>query len=63
MDSRRGGKKYFMSEFGLQNYMLKNSIIGIPTYMMNIAKRVVIQLLLPNKVRGWVFRTLAREKN
>lgn len=63
MYSRRGGRKYFQSELGLQNYMLKREIIGIPTYIMNTAKRVIVQLLLPNRIRGWVFRTLAREKN
>ena len=56
-------RKSAVQAAGLKTYMLKNSIIGITTYMMNRAKRVVIQLLLPNKVRGWVFRTLAREKN
>lgn len=63
MYNRRGGKKYFHSELDLQKYMLAKKIIGYPTYVMNVAKRAVVQLLLPNKIRGWVFRTLAREKS
>ena len=61
MYARRGGKKYFQSEIGLQNLMLKKKMITLPVYISNCAKRFVIQLMLPNKVRGWVFRTFARK--
>lgn len=60
MYQRRGGWKYFCSEWKLQNYMLKNRIIGLSTYLMNVAKRVTVQLLLPNRLRGWVFQKFAR---
>ena len=60
MYQRRGGWKYFCSEWKLQNYMLKNRIIGLSTYLMNVAKRVIVQLLLPNRLRGWVFQKFAR---
>ena len=62
MYARRGGFKYFKSEAGLQNYMLKHKVIGFGTYVINIAKRFIVQVLLPNKLRGWVFKTFAREK-
>lgn len=62
MYSRRGGLNYFKSELGLQNYMLKKKMIGVPTYLLNIIKRLMVQVLMPNKIRGWVFRTFAREK-
>lgn len=60
MYSRRGGIKYFKSEKKLQKFMLDNKIIGRWTYMINVLKRLIVQVLLPNKVRGWVFKTLAR---
>lgn len=62
MYQRRGGNRYFESEKGLQDYMLKNRMINVPTYLMNVGKRFVIQKLLPNKLRGWVFRNFARSK-
>ena len=61
MYSRRGGKRYFQSELFLQNYMLKHKMIGPLTYLDNVAKRWIVQRVLPNKLRGWVFRTLARK--
>lgn len=63
MYQRRGGIKYFKSEKKLQKYMLKNKIIGIPTYIINVLKRFIVQVLLPNKLRGWVFKKFARNKN
>lgn len=62
MYGRRGGMKYFKSEEKLQKYMLKNKIIGIPTYIANVIKRLVVQVLLPNRLRGWVFQKFARKK-
>ena len=58
--ARRGGIKYFKSEAGIQRYMLENDIIGKGIYMLNIAKRLIVQILLPNSIRGWVFRKFAR---
>ena len=62
MYQRRGGLKYFRSEAKLQQYMLDQHIIGIGTYCMNILKRLIVQVLLPNQVRGWVFKTFARKQ-
>ena len=62
MYMRRGGWKYFSSELGLQKLMRRHRIIGLPTYLINVAKRVVVQLLLPNKLRGWVFKKFARSQ-
>ena len=62
MYQRRGGKKYFQSEKGLQDYMLEHKLIGRGTYCMNVLKRWIVQIALPNSVRGWVFRTFARSK-
>ncbi len=61
MYERRGGIRYFKSEAKLQRYMLDNHIIGVGTYLLNVAKRLVVQVLLPNKLRGFVFKKFARE--
>ena len=62
MYNRRGGLRYFKSEAKLQKYMLKNKIIGLPTYLVNVTKRLIVQVLLPNRVRGWVYRAFARTR-
>lgn len=61
MYNRRGGIKYFKSEAKLQKYMYQHKIIGCGTYIMNVLKRFVVQVLLPNKLRGWVFKKFARK--
>ena len=59
--ARRGGKKYFDSEIGIKKLMLEKGIINRKEYVVNYIQRFIIQLLLPNSVRGWVFRTFARK--
>lgn len=61
MYRRRGGDRYFKSEMGIQRLMLEKKLIGFGTYLDNCAKRLVVEKLLPNRVRGWVFRKFARE--
>ena len=58
---RRGGKKYFKSEIGIKKLMLEKGMINRKEYVVNYIQRFIIQLLLPNSVRGWVFRTFARK--
>lgn len=58
---RRGGKKYFKSEIGIKKLMLEKGMINRKEYVVNYIQRFVIQLMLPNSVRGWVFRTFARK--
>ena len=60
MYARRGGLKYYNSEKGIQRYMLDNRMIKRWRYFVNVTKRFIVQLLLPNWLRGWVFRTFAR---
>lgn len=62
MYKRRGGKKYYLSEKFLQDYMLERNMISRTTYYSNLAKRLIVQRVLPNFVRGFVFKTLARSK-
>lgn len=61
MYSRRGGIHYFKSESALQKFMFQKKIIGPVKYFINVAKRLIVQVLLPNNVRGWVFRKFARK--
>ena len=62
MYQRRGGRKYYKSEKRLQKFMLKSKIIGLGTYLSNVLKRFVVQVLMPNKLRGWAFKKFARTK-
>ncbi len=61
MYQRRGGWKYFKSEAKLQRYMFKHSVISLPKYLYNVLLRFAVQVMMPNKLRGWVFRTFARK--
>ena len=61
MYQRRGGMRYFKSEAKLQRYMLSHGIISFPKYCYNVAIRLAVQVLMPNSVRGWVFKTFARK--
>lgn len=61
--ARRGGKKYFDSDvIGIKKLMLENGMISKKEYYINYVERFVIQRLMPNNLRGWVFRTFARKK-
>lgn len=59
--ARRGGMKYFKSEIGIKKMMLDIGMINRWEFLVNFFQRFVIQLMLPNKVRGWVFRKFARK--
>lgn len=62
MYQRRGGWIYFKSEEKLQKYMLNKGIINIFTYINNVAIRLILQVLMPNKLRGFIFKKFARKK-
>jgi glycosyltransferase involved in cell wall biosynthesis len=61
MYKRRGGFKYFMSEAKLQLYMFKNNIIGVQTLIYNIIIRFIVQVMMPNSLRGYIFKKFARQ--
>lgn len=61
MYQRRGGWKYFKSEASLQRFMFKYKLIGLGRYLYNVAVRFIVQVTMPNRVRGWVFRKFARK--
>ena len=60
--ARRGGKKYFDSEIGIKKLMLERGMISKREYLVNYVERFIIQRVMPNSIRGWVFRNLARKK-
>ena len=60
MYQRRGGYKYFRSEQQLQKYMLQHKLISLPRYIYNVLIRFAVQVVMPNSLRGWVFRKFAR---
>lgn len=62
MYRRRGGVKYFKSEAKLQGYMLKNGVIGLVRYLINVNQRLILQVLMPNRLRGWIFKRFARSE-
>lgn len=61
MYKRRGGWRYFKSEARLQQYMLNHKIINLPRYLYNTAGRFVVQVAIPNKFRGFIFKKLFRK--
>lgn len=62
MYQRRGGKKYFRSEARLQKYMFDHKMISLHQYAYNVMIRWLVQVVMPNRIRGWVFRTFARKQ-
>jgi glycosyltransferase involved in cell wall biosynthesis len=61
MYKRRGGLEYFKSEAALQKYMLEKKIIGFRTFTYNVAIRFVLQVIMTDTMRGFVFKKLARK--
>lgn len=61
MYARRGGWKYFKSEAKLQKYMFDKGLISFFRMGYNILLRFVLQVCMPNKLRGFVFRKFARK--
>lgn len=57
---RRGGLRYFSSEARLQRFMLRKRIITFPRYFVNVTERFILQVLMPNRLRSFIFRRFAR---
>ena len=60
--NRRGGLKYFLSEVKIQRYMLKNGVISLGLYALNIGIRFLVQIVTPPRIRGKIFQLLFRMK-
>ena len=59
---RRGGLRYFKSEAALQIYMYKNKIISFMRLIINISIRFIVQILISNRLRKWIFKKFFRTK-
>lgn len=42
--------------------MLLKGLISKKVYIVNVLQRFIVQIVLPNKVRAWVYKKLIREK-
>ena len=60
MYSRRGGIRYFKSEKRIQDFMLEKGVISNNRYLINMIERFILQIVMPNWLRGIVFRKFAR---
>ncbi len=58
---RRGGKKYFNSWHQIEDYKLMHGLINKKEYYETLAMRFGVQVLMPNKVRGFVLRKFSRK--
>ena len=61
MYARRGGWRYFKSESALQKYMWRHHLISFPRFVYNVAGRFVVEVIMPDKLRGLIFQKLLRK--
>jgi glycosyltransferase involved in cell wall biosynthesis len=61
MYKRRGGLKYFKSEFEIQKLMKKKGLITFYRFSLNIIIRFIIQILMPPEIRKIIFLKFARK--
>lgn len=57
---RRGGWKYFKSNFAMSKKLRALGLINWPTHAFNTVVRFCVQVLMPNRVRGWFYRIVLR---
>ncbi|MBV0900402.1 glycosyltransferase [Haloarcula salina] len=57
---RRGGAEYARAEVRRQVEFYRRGFIGFPVFVFNVVSRVGLRFL-PNRIRRWVYRTVARE--
>ncbi|MBR4682666.1 MAG: glycosyltransferase [Elusimicrobiaceae bacterium] len=57
---RRGGWRYFCMNKALFDQMRRLRLLNMWEYGYTLAIRFVVQVLLPNSVRSWFYRTILR---
>ena len=62
MYARRGGYAYFKSLKELEKYKKKAGITGSFKYIKNVTIRFIQCVLLPNKLRGFLYKKIARKR-
>lgn len=60
---KRGGWEYFLTQKHLFDYMLKHDVIGMKEYTYNNCVRFVARVLVPNKVRMFLYQYFLRERS
>ncbi len=63
MYARRGGWKYFKSDTKILKWKLEQGLTSKGRYLYNYTVRFIVQVLLPNNLRGWIFKNLLRESH
>ena len=62
MYARRGGWKYFKSDVAILKWKRENDLSSRRRYLKNYLVRFIVQVCIPNQLRGWVFRNLLRSR-
>ena len=62
MSARRGGRKYYKSCKTLLKFMKKNKLIGLYAYTKIKTVRYIGYVLLPNKLRAFLYKKMLRKK-
>lgn len=60
MYGRRGGLKYFKSNFAMSKKLLELGLISWPVFCFNTVVRFCVQVLMPNCVRGYFYKKVLR---
>ena len=63
MYARRGGWKYFKSDIKILKWKLDNGLSSNKRYLYNVGIRFFVQVIMPNKIRGWIFKKFLRNQN
>lgn len=61
MYRRRGGYKYFLSWKKIERFKLDNGISNKKGYYGTLIMRFIVQVLMPNKVRGFILKKFSRK--
>lgn len=62
MYARRGGWTYFKSDSGILKWKLDNELTSYGRFCYNYIIRFFVQVLMPNRVRGWFFKAVLRKQ-
>lgn len=60
MYGRRGGYKYFRSNYLMSQKLRELGLISWPTHLFNTGVRFGVQVLMPNWLRSWFYRKALR---
>ncbi len=60
MYGRRGGLKYFKSNYAISRKLRELGLISLSTHLFNMIVRFCVQVLMPNSVRSYFYRKVLR---